>query len=163
MNLNIAENIKRLRMENSLTQAELADDLSVSPQAISRWEKGQAYPDIELLVKVADYFNVTVDELMGRKEEATNSLTKKYQSLYAQYYNGGAKDENMLMQLCDMLEKLCEFEPQKYIAVYFKLSKKLFKITYSDHLSNARKIALSLLPSIGAQRMNSLLLNIVIN
>ena len=63
----VAEAIKRLRMENNLTQAEMADRLSVSPQAVSRWENGQAYPDIELFTKIADCFHVTVDELMGRE------------------------------------------------------------------------------------------------
>lgn len=160
MNLNIAENIKRLRIENNLTQAELADCLSVSPQAVSRWENDQAYPDIELLAKLADYFNVSVDELMGR--EISKTLSQKYEALYAQYHHDGAKDKDMLIKLCDMLEILCAHEPLKYVAQYFRLSKNLSNITYTNHLSNAKSIAISLFSSAGAQSLNSLLLNIAI-
>ncbi|MBQ1206661.1 MAG: helix-turn-helix transcriptional regulator, partial [Clostridia bacterium] len=49
MKLLISENLKRLREEKGLTQSELADELSVTPQSVSRWEKGLAYPDIEKL------------------------------------------------------------------------------------------------------------------
>ena len=49
MNLRIAENIKRLRQESQLTQAQLAERLGVSYQAVSRWENETTYPDIELL------------------------------------------------------------------------------------------------------------------
>ena len=49
----------------SNTQSELAVLLSVSPQAVSRWENGQAFPDITLLPLLAKYLNVSIDELMG--------------------------------------------------------------------------------------------------
>ena len=65
MNLRIAENIRRLRQEQNLTQAQLADRLGVSYQAISRWENETTYPDIELLPTIAGLFGVTVDELLG--------------------------------------------------------------------------------------------------
>ena len=64
MNLRIAENIKRLRQESQLTQAQLAERLGVSYQAISRWENETTYPDIELLPSIAALFGVTVDYLL---------------------------------------------------------------------------------------------------
>ena len=48
-----------------MTQSQLADVFNVSEQAISRWENGNTYPDITLLPAIADYFHVTIDELMG--------------------------------------------------------------------------------------------------
>ncbi len=65
MKLKIGENIRRLRREAALTQDAFAERVGVSGQAVSRWETGAAYPDIELLPVIADLFGVGVEELMG--------------------------------------------------------------------------------------------------
>lgn len=67
MNLKIGAIIKQLRTEKHITQETLAGSLGVSPQAISRWEQGNGYPDIELLPTLADVFSVSTDELLGYK------------------------------------------------------------------------------------------------
>lgn len=56
--------IKKLRLENNLTQEQLAEVFSVSPQAVSRWETNAALPDISLLPAIANYFDVTTDYLL---------------------------------------------------------------------------------------------------
>ena len=73
MKLNIGANIRRLRREANLTQEELGRELDVSPQAISRWENGSAYPDIEFLPTLAKYFGMTVDRLMGYDADGDNA------------------------------------------------------------------------------------------
>ena len=65
MNIYISENIKRLRQEKRLTQEVLANIIGISFQAVSKWECGDAYPDITLLPVIANYFQVTIDELLG--------------------------------------------------------------------------------------------------
>ena len=65
MNLNIGAIIKHLRTENNVTQDTLSAALGISPQAISRWESGNGYPDLELLPVLADFFSVSTDELLG--------------------------------------------------------------------------------------------------
>ncbi len=65
MKLKIGENIRRLRLEAGMTQDDFARRLAVSGQAISRWETGTAYPDIEMIPAIADLFDVGVEELMG--------------------------------------------------------------------------------------------------
>ena len=65
MNIAIGENIKKIRTVQGLTQEQLAQALEVSPQAVSRWEIGSTYPDIELLPVIAGFFDVSLDELMG--------------------------------------------------------------------------------------------------
>lgn len=61
----INENIKRLRMANNITQVELATDLGVSKQCVSNWENDYIQPSIEMLIKLAEYFKVSTDFLLG--------------------------------------------------------------------------------------------------
>jgi Predicted transcriptional regulators len=65
----ISENLLCLRKSKNLTQANIADELGVSFQAVSKWECGSSLPDIELLPMLADIFCVTVDALLGREKE----------------------------------------------------------------------------------------------
>lgn len=65
MILKIGETIKALRAKHKVTQEQFAVFLGVTPQAISRWEAGNGYPDIETLPAIADYFEITTDELLG--------------------------------------------------------------------------------------------------
>lgn len=79
------ENIKRLRRENELTQEALAEFLGVSFQSVSRWERGESYPDITMLPVIASFFKVTVDELLGinktHNEEKINSYLELYDTM----------------------------------------------------------------------------------
>ena len=73
MSIYFGENLKRLRLEKNLTQEKLADFLGVSFQSISKWERGDTYPDITMLPCIASFFSVSVDELLGvdkAKDEA---------------------------------------------------------------------------------------------
>jgi transcriptional regulator with XRE-family HTH domain len=60
----IGKNIKRLRKSLGLTQAALAQKLGVTYQAVSRWENGKNTPDLQVLLKIKDLFNLTVDEVL---------------------------------------------------------------------------------------------------
>ena len=70
----IGKNIKRLRLNKGITQEQLADVLHLSAQAVSKWENDTALPDITVLPLLADYFGVTIDEIMNYK---LNALTYK--------------------------------------------------------------------------------------
>ena len=61
----VGQNIRNLRLACGMTQRQLAYKLRVSMQAVSKWERGQAYPDMSLLVPIARLFSVTLDELFG--------------------------------------------------------------------------------------------------
>jgi len=76
MNVNIADNLKRLRKERKLTQEDLAKFIGVSFQVISKWECGDSYPDVTMLPVLAKFFNITVDELIGAEEENTKTDEK---------------------------------------------------------------------------------------
>ena len=61
------ENLKTLRKIKGLSQEELAVRLNVVRQTVSKWEKGLSVPDADLLIKLADIFEVSVSELLGAK------------------------------------------------------------------------------------------------
>ena len=63
--MNINRNITLLRRQKGVTQKELAEALMVSCQAVSKWESCKCCPDIELLPTLAQYFGVSMDELLG--------------------------------------------------------------------------------------------------
>ena len=65
------EKLQELRKRNGLTQEELAEKLYVSRTAISKWESGRGYPNIESLKAIAKFFSVTVDELLSTDEILT--------------------------------------------------------------------------------------------
>lgn len=71
------ENLKYLRKEAGLTQEQLAEQLNVSRQAVTKWESGQALPDIENLKEISIIFSVTVDSLIGEVETKSTLRIKK--------------------------------------------------------------------------------------
>jgi len=62
--MQLNEKIAVIRKMNNLSQETFAEELGVSRQAVSKWETGSSVPDIQLLIKIADYCNITVDELV---------------------------------------------------------------------------------------------------
>ena len=122
MELKIGENIRRLRRARDLTQEETAAHLGVSFQSVSKWERGEGYPDITMLPALANYFGVSVDELLGvgeiEKQERYDGINRRW----AENNKKGAHRENvtlmrrslktwpndalLLVQLSTSLEKL---------------------------------------------------------
>ncbi len=72
------ERLKELRKKNGLTQEELASELNVSRQAITKWESGDGIPDVENLKNISLYFHVSVDYLLDNKAEQTIDLKNKF-------------------------------------------------------------------------------------
>ena len=75
MEIKIGHNIKRLRIMRGMTQRQLAWHLQVSTQAVSKWERGYTYPDLTMLLPLADLFSVSIDELFGREDNGTVQKT----------------------------------------------------------------------------------------
>lgn len=72
---NIAQNIVRLRIENKMTQPELASRLNYSDKSISKWENGIATPPIDVLKELADIFNVSLDYLVCNTDDSSYDAT----------------------------------------------------------------------------------------
>ena len=71
----IGNNIKYFRKESGMTQDELAEELNVTRQALSNWERGKTEPDIETLTKIAEILNVSVEELIYGEEREEEHKT----------------------------------------------------------------------------------------
>jgi len=76
----IAKNIQRYRKLNRLTQLELANKLNYSDKSISKWERGEGVPDIYVLVELANFFGLTVDDLLNENPPLVpiNAKQKKH-------------------------------------------------------------------------------------
>lgn len=75
--MNIGNNIAVLRKKKGITQEELANELGVSAQAVSKWENNSSCPDVSLLTKIADYFGVSVDALLRTQEDDIVDLAEE--------------------------------------------------------------------------------------
>ena len=72
--------ISTLRKEKGMTQLELAEKMGVTDKAVSKWERDLSFPDINSIPKLAEIFEVTVDELMQVKTETKENMEKKKRS-----------------------------------------------------------------------------------
>lgn len=129
MNLMIGENIRRLRRARNLTQEEVAAHLGISFQAVSKWERGDGYPDISMLPPLANYFGVSVDELMGMSERARSEKYDDINRRWTENNQSGLHQDNvvlmrkalrifpndalLLVQLSTSLEKLDGTEEER--------------------------------------------------
>ncbi len=75
--MNIGSKIKELRVENNLTQKQLAEKLFVTPQALSKWENGENEPSLSVVAQLAEIFNVSLNEVMGVNEVVDKKETNK--------------------------------------------------------------------------------------
>ena len=60
-NIQLAANLRRLRSDHNYTQAQISDKLNISRQAYSNYEAGKRIPDLDLLIRIADIYHVTLD------------------------------------------------------------------------------------------------------
>ncbi len=72
--MNLGKTILELRKQKNVTQEDLAAELGVTAAAVSKWEHGNTLPDILMLGALADYFEVTTDELLGRYTNSKHAV-----------------------------------------------------------------------------------------
>ena len=87
MKMTIGANIKRLRAAKEITQEQLSVAMNVTCAAVSKWERGETYPDITLLQPLAYYFDVTLDELMGYDQEKIAADIDEVLTRYSLHWN----------------------------------------------------------------------------
>lgn len=92
------------RKQLKVTQEEIANYLGVSKAAVSKWEKGQSYPDIALLPKIATYFTTSIDELLGYEPQLTMQKIETYYATFARLFNT-APFEEVEQQIEEMIRE----------------------------------------------------------
>lgn len=85
LNFIIAKNLVYLRKKNKMTQAELADKLNYTDKAVSKWEKGESIPSVEVLCKIAKLYGVSLDYIVG--EEKTEPRVIEIADLKKRYFH----------------------------------------------------------------------------
>ena len=78
--MSFSENLKQIRKEHHLSQEELAELLDVSRQAVSKWEQGQGYPEVEKLLLLSSKLNVSLDALMDLETNRDASVKNENRS-----------------------------------------------------------------------------------
>ena len=123
--MDFGKKIQKLRKQNKWTQEELAQKLYISRTAVSKWERGASYPNIDSLKDIANLFNITIDELLST-EEIINIAKKENNSNIN-------KTTNLIYGLLDIISILFIFLP---IFAY-----KTDNIIYSVSLTNQNDIS----------------------
>lgn len=95
MEINMKEKLRALRQQKNITQEALANHLGITPQSVGKWERGEGFPDITLLPKIAFYFDVTVDELLCVDRARAEEAIAAYSRQAAIYQNKGENEKNL--------------------------------------------------------------------
>ncbi len=113
MNITLNEQLKKLRKKKGNTQEELANHLGITVQAVSKWERGEGYPDITLLPAVSAYYNVSIDELLGVGQAEREKKIEAYREKDGVLFREGKSAERVAL----LREALNEF-PNEMRLVY---------------------------------------------
>ena len=101
--LNFSENIIRLRREKKITQEQLADFMGVTKSSVSKWETKQSLPDLLLLPQLANFFDITIDELLGYEPQLGK---EQIQKIYLDLAVAFTKEPfETVMERCERLVK----------------------------------------------------------
>ncbi len=95
MEINLKEKLRSLRHQKNITQEALANHLGITPQSVGKWERGEGFPDITLLPKIAFYFDVTVDELLCVDQFKVEETIAEYIKQSNFYKQSGENQKNL--------------------------------------------------------------------
>lgn len=109
---NFGDRLKELRIEKRMTQEELANQFFLNKSSVSRYERNQQVPELELLQKIADFFEVTTDYLLGKstvksyeqEKELFNQFKEALEEL-GMYNEDGLEKLKLAIKLVDAIKK----------------------------------------------------------
>ena len=126
---NIPTRLKELRIKNNYSQTYVAEQLNISRQAISRWENGNATPDLDNLILLTKLYNTSVDDILGVQNENSypeETVTVSQGSLNSSF-------EMLALSIILVLSMLFPFAPiviSALIAFWMKLNKRNYPFVY---------------------------------
>ena len=139
MDIRITDNLRKFRKNKGNTQEDLATHLNISIQAVSKWERGEGFPDITLLPSIAFYYNKTVDELLGCDKIERDKKIDDYMKQYKENGNVGKIEDNILL----MRKALKEF-PQN-LSLMSSLCHALSFVSKDEYLDECIEIGENIL------------------
>ena len=125
MNNKFSENLKKIRKDNNLSQEQLADELGVSRQAISKWESAAAYPEMDKIITLCDRFNLNLDDLLPKdiREVKGEEESKKNINKYVDdFLNFITTTINMFSSMTFKSKCKCLFEQAVIMFILFIVS-----------------------------------------
>ena len=131
MQLNLGYNIREFRRRNKITQETVADALGVTSQAVSRWEAGGSYPDMNLIPSIANFFGVTIDELFGYHNERESRIDALVSQIQTMKWKNNGRDMNLDETIALARNALVEFPGNERLMVC--LASVLFTAGYSRY------------------------------
>ncbi len=133
MKIAISENIKRLRKEKNITQAELAAKFGTTCQSVCRWENGATYPDIELIPEIAAFFGVSTDMLLGCDNESVESKINKVCKLADQ--DNGMDIKDKIVEMRKVMADL-PYEPR----IKHHILRQYYKLGFEESTKNISEL-----------------------
>ncbi len=95
MDINLKDKLRSLRVGKGITQEALANHLGITPQSVGKWERGEGFPDITLLPKIAFFFDVTIDELLSVDKTRVEETISEYQRQSKIFRQNGENQQNL--------------------------------------------------------------------
>ena len=95
--MTVGQRIAKYRKQKNLSQEYIAEQLDVSRQAVSKWERNEGYPDITLLPAIASYYNVSVDDLLGVGKYEKEKKLNEYHDKDAELFRAGKSSERVAL------------------------------------------------------------------
>lgn len=136
MKVYFGENLKCLRKQKGMTQESLARAIGVSFQTISKWERGETYPDIGLLPAIASFFEITVDELLGIDKSVNE---EKIKTIIDKYDNMRLKDTTAMLH--ELKASAKEF-PNEYAILIRYMELIQVNINHLDAVQDSNEISI---------------------
>ncbi len=125
--MELGRNIKRMRKEKGLRQEQLAEVMGVSTAAVSKWETGQAAPELTVLMELANFFEVSIDALMGHKltgHRKEDLLDEMKQQEEANDFARAAETAEKLLRLYPNDPVIVEKAADLYYKIFIRTSEK---------------------------------------
>lgn len=134
-------NIKYARKKIGLTQEELASQIGVTSQAVSRWESGAGMPDITMLVPIAQVLSVSIDALFGIEQKDEYELDyAQISRAYDQIELNTDSPEQKAIEKCKYMEEKCELAPANHVYACCLVERTADLSRYIDYVDEAREM-----------------------
>ena len=130
--IKIGEFLKELRKEKGLTQEQLAEKFNVSRRSVSRWETGNNLPDLDILIEMADYYEIDLRELLDgeRKSEKMNEELKETVLKVAEYSNSEKEVKRKKLNKYFIIGGIC------FLLVIFDHQFDLLSLIFNDPIDD---------------------------